>query len=59
MGDGRGRLAIGIVIRVNGTVGGVKVDELALIGAVDSITSCCFNGSTGAGSEADFLEELE
>jgi len=34
VGDGRGRLAIGIVIRVNGTMGGVKVDESALIGAV-------------------------
>ena len=36
MGDGRwrGRLAIGIVIQVNGAAGGTKVDGLALIGAV-------------------------
>ena len=37
MGDGRwrGRLAIGIVIRVNHTAGGVEVGESALIRAVE------------------------
>ena len=37
MGDGRwrGRLAIGIVIRVNGAAGGIEVCESALIGAVE------------------------
>ena len=37
VGDGRwrGRLTIGIVIRVNDTAGGVEVGESALIGAVE------------------------
>ena len=37
MGDRRwrGRLTIGIVIRVNDTAGGVEVGESALIGAVE------------------------
>ena len=34
-GRGRGRLAIGIVIRVNGAAGGAGVCDSALIGAVE------------------------
>jgi hypothetical protein len=34
-GRGRGRLAIGIVVRLNKAVGGVEVGESALIRAVE------------------------
>ena len=37
MGNGRGRggLAIGIVVRLDDTAGGVEVDEAALIGTIE------------------------